>query len=78
MLTIAIRDGILDVGTFDSKLVSDVILTNIAKHYTPRDIEDFAYLEDSIELPKGVIIFVILFCVFGPFGIAFIATKLDY
>jgi hypothetical protein len=77
MLTIAIRDGILDVATFDNKLVSDVILTSITKHYVPRDIEDFAYLEDSIEIPKGVIIFVILFSIFAPFGIAIIAAKLD-
>jgi hypothetical protein len=65
IINVQMRDAILDLKTVDIPALSATIATVLDKHYVRRDIEDFAYLEDSIELP-----FWIVLCI-GMFGFAF-------
>lgn len=76
LVDIKIRDSILDSkSVVDQVQLAKNIVDNISAHYKARDIEEFKYLEASIEAPDSVILFIWIFGLLFPFIWSYIAHK---
>lgn len=77
LVNVSIRDSLLDIGKFNATQMNEAISDGIKKHYVRRDIEEFKYLEDDIEIPDWLIVFLMVFGILFPFASAFVAHKVE-
>lgn len=75
IINVKMRDAILDLGTVKAETFSKTVAETLDKYYTRRDIEEFAYLEDSIELPTYLIWLIAVFGLAFPFVWSYTAHR---
>lgn len=77
MVNVTIRDDLLDLGTYDSDNVANVILTNTQKYFDHRSIKEFEYLASGVSLSTTTVAILITFGLTGPFILCFLYNRME-
>jgi hypothetical protein len=78
LVNVSLRDALLDIGKWDAVAMNGVIGYNINRYYERRNIEEFRYLDDEVEVPTWAVWMLIVFGLVFPFGAVAFAHKNDF